>query len=236
MDSPRPGPPWTDAAGLTDLRTIVEETVAELRSIAQGLRPSILDDLGLVASINQILGRPASGIGSRPRSASPGPSGACPRRRVAALPHRPGGDLEHRTPCICPAGGRRPELRGAGLACWSKTTVSGFDVADSAQSASRVTRAPGMTERAQPDRIPDRDPFGRRAGTTIDVWVPSHGFSTRDEQSAVDLMNRNDPDNGKHEDKVRPSQSSQDRQLSPNRNQKDVSISSIHGILTTWNR
>ncbi len=29
--------------------------MAELRSIAKGLRPSILDDLGLVASINQIL-------------------------------------------------------------------------------------------------------------------------------------------------------------------------------------
>jgi signal transduction histidine kinase len=33
----------------------VEDTVAELRSIAKGLRPSILDDLGLVASINQML-------------------------------------------------------------------------------------------------------------------------------------------------------------------------------------
>ncbi len=44
---------------LADLRTIVEETVAELRSIARGLRPPILDDLGLVASINQILGEAA---------------------------------------------------------------------------------------------------------------------------------------------------------------------------------
>ena len=35
--------------------SIVEETVAELRSIAKGLRPSVLDDLGLVASINQIV-------------------------------------------------------------------------------------------------------------------------------------------------------------------------------------
>ena len=33
----------------------VEETVAELRSIARGLRPSILDDLGLVASLNQVV-------------------------------------------------------------------------------------------------------------------------------------------------------------------------------------
>ncbi len=36
------------------MRATVEETVAELRSIARGLRPSVLDDLGLVASLNQV--------------------------------------------------------------------------------------------------------------------------------------------------------------------------------------
>jgi len=47
----------TDAAtvSLSAMRTTVEETVAELRSIARGLRPSVLDDLGLVASLNQVL-------------------------------------------------------------------------------------------------------------------------------------------------------------------------------------
>jgi len=53
-------PAGVDAAGtgrptLASMRTTVEETVAELRSIARGLRPSVLDDLGLVASINQML-------------------------------------------------------------------------------------------------------------------------------------------------------------------------------------
>lgn len=42
-------------AELTELRMTVEDIVAELRSIAKGLRPSILDDLGLVASIGQVL-------------------------------------------------------------------------------------------------------------------------------------------------------------------------------------
>ncbi len=40
---------------LGDLRKIAEDTIVELRSITKGLRPSILDDLGLVASIGQIL-------------------------------------------------------------------------------------------------------------------------------------------------------------------------------------
>ena len=44
-----------DAPSLASMRTTVEETVSELRSIARGLRPSVLDDLGLVASINQVL-------------------------------------------------------------------------------------------------------------------------------------------------------------------------------------
>jgi len=43
------------APSLASMRATVEETVAELRSIARGLRPSVLDDLGLVASINQVL-------------------------------------------------------------------------------------------------------------------------------------------------------------------------------------
>jgi signal transduction histidine kinase len=40
---------------LSELRELVEGAVGELRAISKGLRPSILDDLGLVASINQML-------------------------------------------------------------------------------------------------------------------------------------------------------------------------------------
>ena len=43
------------SGSLASMRITVEETVAELRSIARGLRPSILDDLGLVASLNQVV-------------------------------------------------------------------------------------------------------------------------------------------------------------------------------------
>lgn len=43
------------ALPLTDVRATAELVVAELRGIAKGLRPSILDDLGLEASISQLL-------------------------------------------------------------------------------------------------------------------------------------------------------------------------------------
>ena len=59
IDSVDSGPATGHAAApdatLATMRTTVEDTVAELRSIARGLRPSVLDDLGLVASINQLL-------------------------------------------------------------------------------------------------------------------------------------------------------------------------------------
>jgi len=51
----RPDDATAPSASLATMRTTVEETVAELRSIARGLRPSILDDLGLVASLNQVV-------------------------------------------------------------------------------------------------------------------------------------------------------------------------------------
>ena len=44
-----------DGERLASMRSSVEDSVAELRSIARGLRPSVLDDLGLVASINQVV-------------------------------------------------------------------------------------------------------------------------------------------------------------------------------------
>ncbi len=45
--------------GTHELRAIVEGAIGELRSIARGLRPPVLDDLGLVESINQLLSETA---------------------------------------------------------------------------------------------------------------------------------------------------------------------------------
>jgi signal transduction histidine kinase len=55
VDGAGAGATSATSQALVELRVIVEETVAELRGIAKGLRPSILDDLGLVSSISQML-------------------------------------------------------------------------------------------------------------------------------------------------------------------------------------
>ena len=82
MPDPDDSDPATIRRHSASMRTTVEETVAELRSIAQhGLRPSILDDLGLVASLNQVVveaigrvgcGRWSSSVSGTERRLPPG--------------------------------------------------------------------------------------------------------------------------------------------------------------------
>ncbi len=96
----------SDSRSLSELRHLVEETVGELRAIARGLRPSILDDLGLVASIRQML---AEAGGRQGFETSFGVTGAEQRlptsRRTSALPHHPGGPFQHRAPRGTASGG-----------------------------------------------------------------------------------------------------------------------------------
>ncbi len=61
-----------EAIGLGELRKTVESSVTELRSIAKGLRPSNLDDLGLVASIRQLVEESAGRDGFRATFGSTG--------------------------------------------------------------------------------------------------------------------------------------------------------------------
>ncbi len=54
-----------DGGDLSALRQIAEATVAELRGIARGLRPPVLDDLGLAASIRQLVAGASTRSGAR---------------------------------------------------------------------------------------------------------------------------------------------------------------------------
>ena len=152
---------------------IVEDTVAELRSIAKGLRPSILDDLGLVASINQVLSEAAERNGSRRRSASPGPerdwrprsswhSSASPRRRYPT-------SSGMRQPVMWMSGSIS---RSYGLRLRVKDDGVGFDVRDDfREDGHRLTGAAGMTERAHLIGSRAQIHSERGAGTTVVVWV-----------------------------------------------------------------
>jgi len=160
---------------LSDLRVIAEGTVAELRSIARGLRPSVLDDLGLVASINQLVQE----AGGRQRfAASFGVTGE--ERRMPApvelalfrIAQEAITNVEHHAGAGRLAVGLSFEAGGTRLLVTDDGV--GFQARDGAvASRSGSLGLPGMTERAHliGSRLVIHSVIG--GGTTVDVWVPS---------------------------------------------------------------
>ena len=148
------------AVELADLRSIVEGTVAELRSIAKGLRPSVLDDLGLVASINQILAEAGErhqfetsfGVTGTERRLSPTVELALFRIAQEAI-----SNIERHAAANHVAIGMSFEHDGLRLLV--KDDGIGFDQADDRGIEQRFAGAPGHDRTCPPDRVPPRDPL-----------------------------------------------------------------------------
>jgi signal transduction histidine kinase len=163
---------------LASMRRTVEETVAELRSIASGLRPSVLDDLGLVASINQVLDDATRRQGFESSFDVEGPV-----RRLAS-------DVELAvfriaqeavTNVVRHADAHRVvvtlEFADAGLGLRVGDDGVGFDrdglrYRDDGHSLG----LPGMGERARlvGGRLKVRSQVGR--GTTVEAWIPAEAL------------------------------------------------------------
>jgi len=77
-----PGVPENERVAVKELRTITETLVEELRSISRGLRPSVLDDLGLVAALERL----SEEFHAR--------TGIEATAKVIGVPRRLGGNLE----------------------------------------------------------------------------------------------------------------------------------------------
>ena len=154
--------------------------MAELRGIAKGLRPSILDDLGLVASVSQLLadaGRRNSfetsiGVIGAERRLRPRSSWRCSGSAQEAFrtssatpaPHAWTVGLSFDGQGIPPAGpGRRSRLPAS--------------VASDGDGQGESLGLPGMAERARLIGGDLRPFIRRRAGTTVDVWVPDASTS-----------------------------------------------------------
>ncbi len=160
---------------IAELRSIVEGTVTELRSIARGLRPSILDDLGLVASINQMLVEAAErqqfqssfGVTGSPRRLPPPVELALYRIAQEAL-----SNVERHAAAQRVAVGL--DFESGGLRLLVKDDGVGFDSASHhAGGTSQSLGVPGMSERAHliGSRLLIHSAEG--TGTTVDVWVPA---------------------------------------------------------------
>ena len=166
------------SSSFADLRANVEETVAELRSIAKGLRPSVLDDLGLVASINQIV----SEAGDRQCfEASFGVTGA-ERRLPAAIElalfriaQEALSNIERHASASRVAVGLSFD-NGSGVRLLVSDDGIGFDAQDTHNAADKGSLGlRGMTERARliGSEITLHSDPGTGTGTTVDVWVPA---------------------------------------------------------------
>ncbi len=160
---------------LSDLRVIAEGTVAELRSIARGLRPSILDDLGLVASINQLVQEAGERQGFEISFGVTGEERRMPAPVELALfriAQEAITNVEHHAGAGRLAVGLGFEAGGTRLLVTDDGI--GFHVHDGpAASRSDSLGLPGMTERANliGSRLVIHSVTG--SGTTVEVWVPS---------------------------------------------------------------
>ncbi len=163
------------ARSLSELRQLVEQTVGELRAIARGLRPSILDDLGLEASIQQMLVEAGArqgfetsfGITGAERRLPPTTELALFRITQEAL-----SNIErHAAPNRVAVG---MDFESGALRLLVKDDGVGFDATDGPSKAgSQSLGLPGMVERAHliGARLTIHSSVG--GGTTVDVWVPA---------------------------------------------------------------
>ncbi len=165
---------------LSELRVIAEDTVSELRSIAKGLRPSVLDDLGLVASINQTLSEAGErhhfettfGVTGQERRLPPPVELALFRIAQEAI-----SNVERH------AGARRVAVglnfEEGGLRLLVRDDGVGFELPKGPKDGnSESLGLPGMNERAHliGSRLVIHTDLG--AGTTVDVWVPATVLAT----------------------------------------------------------
>jgi len=162
-----------DGQPLKSLRSTVEDTVAELRSIARGLRPSILDDLGLVASINQMLTEATArqqfestfGVTGASRRLSPSVELALFRITQEAITN-----IERHADASRVAVGI--DFGADGLHLLVEDDGAGFDQSHSPGAGGQSLGLPGMTERAHlvGATLVIHSQAGK--GTAVDVWVP----------------------------------------------------------------
>jgi two-component system, NarL family, sensor histidine kinase DegS len=165
-------PASTDAH---DLRRSVESTVNEIRGIARGLRPSTLDDLGLVASIGQLLADAerrghlgtSFGLTGDDRRMPPDVELALFRIVQEAL-----SNIERHAAARTVAIGL--EFEGGGLRLLVSDDGIGFDPGeDGRSSANQSLGIPGMVERANLIGATLVVHSRPGSGTSVDVRIPA---------------------------------------------------------------
>jgi len=171
-----PGPDGQQATALADLREIVEGTVAELRGIAKGLRPPILDDLGLVASISQLLADSGSRSGITTSIGVTGHDRRLPTAvelAVFRISQEALSNIERHARATRIAVGLDFEGGGGGVRLLVKDDGVGFDAASTDHLQRDSLGLPGMAERAHLAGGTLHIHSRRNEGTTVELSIPN---------------------------------------------------------------
>jgi|GEM_PF-278703 len=160
-------------APLEDLRHLAERLVDEVRGISRGLRPSVLDDLGLPAAVGRLLqdlerrsGLQGSlGVSGTPRRLAPPVELALFRVAQEALTN-----VEHHAQATRVAVGLAFEEHGVRLLV--SDDGSGFDVTRASGGSGGSMGIVGMRERIHLAGGRVRIHSGHGEGSTVDAWVP----------------------------------------------------------------
>ena len=115
-------------AAVASLRELVVSTLQDVRRLAVELRPSALDDFGLVPALERLVEtfREQTGIRRRPRD-EPRRGAAAERDRDGALSDRPGGADERRQACRASRVSILLTTRDGSVAAVVEDDGSGFD-------------------------------------------------------------------------------------------------------------
>ncbi len=164
----------TRSAALSDLRDIAEGAVTELRTIAKGLRPPILDDLGLVASIGQLLNDAGHRIGIETSIGVAGQARRLPTHielAVFRISQEALSNIERHAQATRIAVGL--DFEGGGVRLLIRDDGVGFDPSGGDHLRRGSLGLPGMTERAHLAGGKLRIHSGETTGTTVDLSIPN---------------------------------------------------------------
>jgi signal transduction histidine kinase len=161
-------------ASLSDLRDIAEGAVTELRTIAKGLRPPILDDLGLVASIGQLLTDAGHRLGIETSIGVAGQARRLPTHvelAVFRISQEALSNIERHAQAKRIAVGL--DFEGGGVRLLIRDDGVGFDPSGGDHLRRGSLGLPGMTERAHLAGGTLRIHSGLATGTTVDLSIPN---------------------------------------------------------------
>ena len=159
---------------------LIDTGIRSIRSVTNDLRPSLLDDLGLLPALRSLVAEFGERSGMRVGLAAPAALPPLSERGGAgALPRAPGGAVQRAAPRRGALGGRRHLGAGATACCWRCGTTAGDSPPASTAGAAGARRAtwdsPGCGSGSARSAARSASSGEPGAGALLEVLVPAGG-------------------------------------------------------------